>query len=1172
MFILPTPDPDAPISSSEEEEEVSISETDSSPTKQWDLHTIDPRSKEFNALPIEMKHEILTELIATRKQSSWGRLHELPKQSDDFSLYQMKRLLKRQSVQSALDDISKEMGGNSLSLAELEELLQDQGVLKKNDSVGKRIASDETTRFLYIRDIKEALDKAKQQEAGKNIEEKQKSKADIEEEKDWQKAISLSLQEEPSTSSDRRVFFSEDYLEDIFESDLSENEEVLVETKLTSAESYMMEYSGLSRHEVQRIISRESKVEGKRCLRGRGKIQDNREGNDKGLIRKQIIQNETVNSTKSETQVRSIAIEEEDEELKKAIALSLQYNIDDIDMKNGEIKEVKSVSQQEQMKIAEDTMVVKKAEAKESFSRTGTKTSSTREEVASKKGDLEPNLSKNIGTKVQDTVKLDRSSSDGFNIVKEDLIAKESINKQDAETKSGSEDSDADDFLDVTEVRQDCIEVQIDTRQPPEEDLFRDIFSKDTKDIKPLEILINPTENPEDDLFKDVFQTSKDKEQKTEKKLQKNDNSLSKKLKQLIVDDAEKSEESKSSKASEDQRESTPKTIEPNLSIQDLQEMRDNLEQQKEDLQIEQSTKERQAINISEQMYQEAQELLELFGVPFIIAPMEAEAQCAFLDAIDLTDGTITDDSDIWLFGGKTVYKNFFNQSKYVMEFKAENIKHHFKLTREQMILLALLVGSDYTIGVSGVGPVTALEILSTFPPTSQSKEFTLTHSQLLSGLKEFKSWFCKGRSAGPGRSSLKNKLKNINFTENFPSPQVVQAYLEPAVETSKEEFSWSKPDFIGLTLYAKEKLCWSSKKTEEILNPVIKRMEEVHTQKTIKDYFKTKFKAPSDEARQKMSKRVKSAVERFGKTPEELLAEEMELLEKEKEKALKKKSTSLGESEPKRKKMKKKKDEEQVDNEKVVANEATVEDEDKTKKCAKGRKRQENAVGQKSKTTRKKSGKSGQETAEPDSTVFEKNEDNQKDSGSSTNQEESALELTEEEEIKHLENLAAEIRQRRKRKNESGSKKIDSRWKKKQPIKILEDIPENMMEDPGVQDLIATASASAKRVEQIDKEIEKQVQKLEAQQQSRTEPVTCTDQKAKESSSRISEAASSSRMRGLHTKEIIHQRLKENKDLLKNKMKAIEVFRKTKLGNVKKNPRRKMLPKEEAELSEDSD
>ena len=37
-------------------------------------------------------------------------------------------------------------------------------------------------------------------------------------------------------------------------------------------------------------------------------------------------------------------------------------------------------------------------------------------------------------------------------------------------------------------------------------------------------------------------------------------------------------------------------------------------------------------------------------------------------------------------------------------------------LIREQMIKIALLCGSDYTSGIQGVGPVTALEIMAEFP------------------------------------------------------------------------------------------------------------------------------------------------------------------------------------------------------------------------------------------------------------------------------------------------------------------------------------------------------------------------------------------------------------------------------------------------------------------------
>ena len=58
-----------------------------------------------------------------------------------------------------------------------------------------------------------------------------------------------------------------------------------------------------------------------------------------------------------------------------------------------------------------------------------------------------------------------------------------------------------------------------------------------------------------------------------------------------------------------------------------------------------------------------------------MVSPMEAEAQCAFLDMTDQTQGTITDDSDIWLFGGRRVYKNLFNLDRDVELYSVDTIE-----------------------------------------------------------------------------------------------------------------------------------------------------------------------------------------------------------------------------------------------------------------------------------------------------------------------------------------------------------------------------------------------------------------------------------------------------------------------------------------------------------------
>ena len=66
---------------------------------------------------------------------------------------------------------------------------------------------------------------------------------------------------------------------------------------------------------------------------------------------------------------------------------------------------------------------------------------------------------------------------------------------------------------------------------------------------------------------------------------------------------------------------------------------------------------ERDMSTITDEMKEDILKLLQLCGIPWIESPAEAEAQCAALEELGLVDGVVTEDSDIFVFGARKVYK-----------------------------------------------------------------------------------------------------------------------------------------------------------------------------------------------------------------------------------------------------------------------------------------------------------------------------------------------------------------------------------------------------------------------------------------------------------------------------------------------------------------------------------
>ena len=241
----------------------------------------------------------------------------------------------------------------------------------------------------------------------------------------------------------------------------------------------------------------------------------------------------------------------------------------------------------------------------------------------------------------------------------------------------------------------------------------------------------------------------------------------------------------------------------------------------------------RDADEVTHIMVTECQQLLSLFGLPYITAPMEAEAQCAELVSLGLVDGIVTDDSDIFLFGGTRVYKNMFNQSKFVECYVASDLEKEYALDRQKLIRFAHLLGSDYTEGLPSVGPVTALEILSEFDT-----------------LEDFSDWFSTiqlGQHLAPEdqgnafRRKFRKNAAKIFLPNPFPDTRVDLAYLHPEVDTDPQPFAWGVPDLDRLRSFLMATIGWSQERTDEVLVPVIKdmnRRENEGTQANITQFF----------------------------------------------------------------------------------------------------------------------------------------------------------------------------------------------------------------------------------------------------------------------------------------------------------------------------------------------
>ncbi|KAM9653048.1 DNA excision repair protein ERCC-5-like isoform 3-T4 [Morphnus guianensis] len=775
MYVLPSLEDEEKNSSEEEDEKEWEARMSQKKMLQEELcenpHSIDIESEDFNKLPPEIKHEILTDMkeFTKRKRTLF---EAMPEESSDFSQYQLRGLLKKSNLNRCIENVQKEL--NQQHSGEIQTQYENEGGFVK-EVESSRVVSEDTSHYILIKGIqaKKATSRDVETTAGpssKMLEFIKPNKVN-----ESPANAKLVLSDKLQTEKDNSVVTA------------PPSPRTLLAIQAAMVESSSEEELGdedTGRWNVDQSVTEGGGGVSPRTLEA---IQQVLSDDDR---KEEVVTVRTDGVLPERSEVKDFLLSSSDEadqilEVKegKKIPTSTIHLSNQVIMQDAEFEQ-KSQELEKSHVTLKDTSV-SKAENYSCIDNTRKGTEYVEKEENGSKTDLNSLGDKdmNLCTQKPSCSPVQTSIGDLIHAETTDLSKKEEnlkISENMEEVISQTEEN-------ISEVQKD-IRPFPEAKGPEEEregisqsedsDSDGSFIEVDTEISNEAEFPTKYDEKLGDETALPEVET--DRHAVVTQDLLKESDEV-----QLANDQNVEREDDGKDAADEWQ----------DVSLEELEELENDLSAEQNVLQAQKQQQERVASSVTGQMFLESQELLRLFGIPYIEAPMEAEAQCAILDLTDQTSGTITDDSDVWLFGARHVYKNFFSQNKYVEYYQYVDFQNQLGLDRSKLINLAYLLGSDYTEGIPNVGFVTAMEILNEFPGHG------------LEPLLKFAEWWNEAQKnkklrPNPHDTKVKKKLRELQLSSGFPNPAVAEAYLKPVVDETRGSFTWGKPDVEQIREY----------------------------------------------------------------------------------------------------------------------------------------------------------------------------------------------------------------------------------------------------------------------------------------------------------------------------------------------------------------------------------
>ena len=123
----------------------------------------------------------------------------------------------------------------------------------------------------------------------------------------------------------------------------------------------------------------------------------------------------------------------------------------------------------------------------------------------------------------------------------------------------------------------------------------------------------------------------------------------------------------------------------------------------------------KQVVSINDDDFTTSKALLDVLGVPWFQAEMEAETTCADLCISGHVDVVFSDDTDVLCYGAPNVVSKINTGDGTAILVCYEEVLQHLELTRAQFTDFCIMCGTDYNKNIPKVGPETAYKLIKKY-------------------------------------------------------------------------------------------------------------------------------------------------------------------------------------------------------------------------------------------------------------------------------------------------------------------------------------------------------------------------------------------------------------------------------------------------------------------------